>query len=493
MRICTTRWMMSIIRVGFFLFILFSLILIRISTVGAQERRILLAGASISNITPHLGNGIVGNFGDPPLAEYIHDELHARTLVLANGESSLVFVVIDNLSVAREVFDEAKRLIREETGIDPANILMSATHTHTATSSSGIGNRRAGWNYGRPFDEYQLFLIRRIADGVRNALKNLEPAKIGWGVGNVPQHVFNRRWIMHEKVLNPFGEYEQVQFNPGVKNKNKKESAGPTDPSVSFISVKAVNGKPISILANYSLHYVGGVPKNDISADYFAVFADRIQEIIGADRQSPKFVGIMSNGTSGDINNVDFRGGQQSYPSYKKIKIVADDVAQEVYRVYKDIKYHSWVPLHAIQKEVRLKTRRASEQMKKRAEETLLLHDTVKTKHALERTYARRLIQMEKEYPDEIEIILQAFRIGDLAVSALPFETFAETGLEIKKKSPFKTTFTIELANGNYGYLPTPEQHKLGGYETWFSTNKVQEDATVIIVQEFMKMFNSMK
>ena len=44
---------------------------------------------------------------------------------------------------------------------------------------------------------------------------------------------------------------------------------------------------------------------------------------------------------------------------------------------------------------------------------------------------------------------------------------FVEIGLEIKKKSPLKPTFTIELANGYNGYLPTPEQHELGGYETW--------------------------
>ena len=75
----------------------------------------------------------------------------------------------------------------------------------------------------------------------------------------------------------------------------------------------------------------------------------------------------------------------------------------------------------------------------------------------------------------------------------MPFEAFAVTGLEIKKKSPFKTTFTVELANGSYGYLPTPEQHELGGYESWLTTNKVQKDATVIIVKELVNMFNQLK
>jgi hypothetical protein len=54
-----------------------------------------------------------------------------------------------------------------------------------------------------------------------------------------------------------------------------------------------------------------------------------------------------------------------------------------------------------------------------------------------------------------------------LGVVSSPCETFVEIGLEIKKKSPLKPTFTIELANGYNGYLPTPEQHQRGGYETW--------------------------
>jgi hypothetical protein len=61
---------------------------------------------------------------------------------------------------------------------------------------------------------------------------------------------------------------------------------------------------------------------------------------------------------------------------------------------------------------------------------------------------------------------MQAFGIGHLAITSIPFEVFTEIGLDIKARSPFKETFTIELANGSNGYLPTPAQHDLGGYET---------------------------
>ena len=80
--------------------------------------------------------------------------------------------------------------------------------------------------------------------------------------------------------------------------------------------------------------------------------------------------------------------------------------------------------------------------------------------------YARETVLLAK-YPPKVKVILQAIRIGELGIVATPCETFVEIGLEVKKQSPRRPTFTIELANGYNGYLPTPEQHQLGGYETW--------------------------
>ncbi|HXI01508.1 MAG TPA: neutral/alkaline non-lysosomal ceramidase N-terminal domain-containing protein [Sphingobacteriaceae bacterium] len=475
------------------------LLLVSIIDIHAQpasgNSKIFKAGASTSNITPPLGDGIVGNFGVPPPAAHIHDQLHARCLALDDGETRLVFVVVDNVGVNQEVFDQAKRLISETTGLPKQNMLMSSTHTHSATSAGGVGEKRRGYNKTGILDEYQTFLARRIADGVRVAMNNLEPARIGWGVGNVPQHVFNRRWKMKPgtPLPNPFGGQDKVLMNPGVGNSKLLEPAGPTDPQVSFLSVQSITGRPIALLANYSLHYVGGVPDDDISADYFGVFADRIQELLKADRQDPSFLAIMSNGTSGDVNNINVAGSVEKLPSYAKIKIVANDVAQEVLRVYKTIKHSNWVRLQAGQSLLPLTVRKPTPEMIAYANKILAKPENEAPIHKNEKAYASRTLQLDKEWPDKIEIILQAFSIGDLGIAAIPFETFTQTGLDIKAKSPFKTTFTIELANGNFGYLPTPEQHELGGYETWLGTNKVEKNASNKIVKELLNLFARFK
>src|SRR5690606_22268441 len=313
---------------------------------------------------------------------------------------------------------------------------------------------------------------------------------IGWGAGSVPQHVFNRRWKMKEPVVNPFGGKDLVRMNPGVGNPDIVEPAGPTDPEVSFIFVQAVDGRPLALLANYSLHYVGGVPRNDISADYFAVFADRIQELLGADRQDPPFVGMMSNGTSGDINNINFRGPAEKNAPYAKMRVVANDVAEEVVKVYKTIEHQDWVPLRAAQSELSLAVRKPTPALLAHTQKVLVRGDDEDPlHHPLEKTYAERVLTIEHNWPDSVNVILQAFGIGDLGIAAIPFEIIYEIGLEIIDNSPAKKTFTISLANGSYGYLPTPEQHKMGGYETWLGTNRVEKNASKRIVAELRSLF----
>lgn len=473
--------------------LLLVMLMFNVSLMSFAQNKILKAGAATANITPDLGAGIVGNFGTPPPAMHVHDDLHARCLILDNGDTQLVFVISDNVGINREVFDAAKKMIQTETGIAPDHVLLAANHTHSAVSAGGDGERRRGWNAGRPLDQYQTFLARRVADVVRIALNNLEPAQIAWGVGKVPQHVFNRRWIMKEKVTNPYGEMNQVLFNPGHANPNKVKPAGPVDPEVSFLSVRSVSGRPIALLANYSLHYVGGVPKDHISGDYFAVFADRIQELLKADRQDPPFVGIMSNGTSGDVNNINFAAEPEKRAPYEKMKVVADDVAKEIIRVSETLQYQNWVPLKAVHSELTLQVRKPSPELLAQSEKILKRSDSEKGIHPLDKTYADRIVQIHKEWPDQISVPMQTFGIGDLGIAAIPFEVFTASGLEIKKRSPFKTTFTIELANGSYGYLPTPEQHELGGYETWLGTNRVEKNASVKIENEIIGLFKKVK
>jgi hypothetical protein len=449
------------------------------------QEKAFRAGAAASNITPPLGEPIVGGWNSPP-ATQIHDELHARCFALDDGKTTLVFAICDNVGIPRDVFDEARRLASAETGLPPDRFLFSSTHTHSATSARGEKALER---------DYAKFLVRRIADGARRAIGNLEPARIAWGSVQAPEHVFNRRYFLKEgtKIPDPFGGEDKVLMNPGVGNPNVVRPAGPTDPEVSYILLRAKkDDRAIGLLANYSLHYVGGVPEGHVSADYFAVFAERLRELFKAEKSDPPFVGAMSNGTSGDVNNIDVLGKPQKFPPYEKMKRVAHSVAEKVFDSAEKAAMLDRVELTAAMKELGLQNRRPDADGVARAKEILARPKDAKPAHGREVAYAQRTLQLA-DVPETVSVPLQVFRIGDLAVNAIPFEVFTDIGLGIKKDAVFAKTFTISLANGSFGYLPTPEQHQLGGYETWLGTNRVEIEASRKIAATILELQKSLK
>jgi neutral ceramidase len=358
-------------------------------------------------------------------------------------------------------------------------MLISATHTHTAPTVGGVFQ-------SDPDADYQKYLAEQIAKGITKAHSNLAPAKIGWGVGREPNQLFNRRWKMKPGSIaaDPFGRTtDTVKMNPGYQAPGLLEPAGPVDPEVSVLSVRARDGKPLALLANYSLHYVGGV--EPLSADYFGAFAERIGELLKA--ETP-FVGILSNGTSGDVNNVNFAGAAPGKKEpFEQIRLVADAVARAALAAEQKIEYRDWVQLKMAEREIELGVRLPNDKDLERAKEILAAAKGPVLK-TLPEIYARETVLLAK-YPPTVKAKLQALRIGELGIVSSPCETFMETGLEIKKQSPLKPTFTIELANGYNGYLPTPEQHKLGGYETWRARSSYLEvDASTQISKTMLEL-----
>jgi neutral ceramidase len=453
----------------------------------APAGRLFRAGAATSNITPEIGTSINGNMQDVTI-KTIHDDTHARCIVLDDGENRLAIVVSDLCMVSREVLDKAKRRAQQFTKIPVENMMMSATHTHTGGTACAVFN-------SEPDKNYLEFLSVRIADAVIRADHNLAPAKIGWGVGNEPSQVFNRRWKMKPgtPMMNPFGKQDRVKMNPGIGNPNSLEPSGPTDPGLPIISIQTPEGRPIALLANYSLHYVGGTGPAEVSADYYGMFAKRMQQLLETSGQHVPFVAMMTNGTSGNINNINFGGKTPpKVAPYEKIKTVANTIAAEAYKAYQHIEYKDWISLASVQQEISLGVRKPDAQELVRAKD-IIAKASKPVMTTMEEIYARETMFM-KDYPDQVQLLLQAFKIGDLAITAVPCEVFVEIGLDIKKRSPFASTFSVSLANGYNGYLPTPEHHQLGGYETWRARSSYLEvNASTKITKSLFDLLAKLK
>jgi neutral ceramidase len=440
--------------------LLFAIVIVSFCAGAEEPKQVLRAGAATSNITPWLGLSIAGNMHDRNAA-HIHDELHARCLVLDNGVTRLAFAVVDSCMLPRELVELVKAELAREGLLKPDHIVISATHTHEAPTATAVFQ-------SDPDPQYLAFLGGRIADGLRRAVNNLAPARIAWGSGQLPGDVHNRRWFMKSGTIgpNPLGQTgEQVRMNPGVGNPDMDRPAGPTDPEISVLAVQHISGEPMALFANYSLHYVGGEGPNHVSADYYGYFANAVTDLVAARGTEPPFVAMMSNGTSGDCNNINFREASPARSAYEQMRNVGQRAAAIAAEVYAGLTWQDWVPLDARRTDLDLAVRKPT------AEEVAAAETTIATAGGpqmttVEQIYARETVLLAK-YPDTMPVAVQAFRIGTLAIAQIPCEVFAEIGLALKRDAPLKPAFTISLANGYNGYLPTPAQHTLGGYETW--------------------------
>lgn len=457
------------------------------------------AGAAAVDITPTNFPVIVNGGFFEKTATNITDRLHARALALDDGTTRLVLCVVDTCMMPRDLIDRAKELARRQTGLRTDRMLVSATHTHSAPSAMACLGSRADTNY-------VAFLPGKIAEAIAEALRSLQPARIGWASVDDWDHTFNRRWIRRpdKLIVDPYGQPTgRAHMHPGHQSPDAIGPSGPVDPELSVLAVQTKDGRPLALLGNYSQHYFGAPA---LSADYYGRFAEHISSLVAADAsrltsnakpetQTPaqdpglltpaatgvKFIAMMSQGTSGDLMWMDYAAPRRqiNHDTY------AREVADRAFAAYRQITWHDWVPLRMTEAKLPLAYRVPDADRLAWARKVAASYSDRLPRNWAEVYANEALILHERQ---RTELVLQALRIGDLAIAALPNEVYALTGLKLKAQSPLKT-FNIELANGAEGYIPPPEQHALGGYTTWPArTAGLETNAEPKIVEALLKL-----
>ncbi|MFO7904483.1 MAG: hypothetical protein R6U98_17605 [Pirellulaceae bacterium] len=255
---------------------------------------------------------------------------------------------------------------------------------------------------------------------------------------------------------NPFGEMDERVKSVAGSSTGVIRPAGPIDPQLSIVSVRHADDTPLAVLANYSPHYCGGYRRGWVSADYFGTFARRVEKKLAMDTPHPPPVAMMSNGTSGDAGATKLKGQFAPFERLEKVgQRLADDVLNAIDQMEHDVPEH----LATSQSEIELGVRLPDEARMAWAK-SVLANPEAKKPHRWTPIFAREALELS-EYPPRYEIVLQAIRIGDIRIAAIPCEVFGETGLAIKQRSPAPRTFVMELANGYSGYLP-PRTASLG-------------------------------
>ncbi len=423
---------------------------------ASPVRAEFLAGAAITDVTPKQLPVLVNGGMTSRSVDKIKTPVSARSLAFSDGKEKLVLVVVDSCMLSRDLLDQAKAIAAEKAGIPREHLLISATHTHTAPASMGC--------LGTDLDPvYSVYLTKKLVEAILAPLQNLQPARIGWGEIDAGDSTALRRWVIHPKFLreDPFGNRTvRANMHAATNRDHVTGPSGPEDPLLSVISVQTAEGKPLGLLANFSMHYFGD---RDISADYFGLFSDGIQDRL--DPAKTGFVAMMSHGCSGDIWRHDYEKSPQRGADGPTLEQYSADMVALALKAIDGIDYERPGSIAMAETRMTLSYRVPDKQRLEWAQRVVAEMGDRLPKTQPE-VYAREQILLHEK--QKTEIVVQGLRLGDkIGIATTPNETYALTGLKIKAASPLPHTMVIELANGGDGYIPPPEQHLLGGYNTW--------------------------
>ena len=429
----------------------------------------LQAGAATSNITPWLGVTMPGSF-HPRYGEDVHDELLAKALVIDNGDVRIAMVTCDLIAIPEAIANAVKARIEERCGISPECVMVNATHTH---SGAGVSNL-----LGMGEDEgYTTWLPLKVADAVELAIKRMRPARAGFASVMEDRISFYRRWLMKDGT---------VRMNPGLNNPDLVRPMGEIDPELAMMYVEGVDGTPISVVASFSLHYVGTGNVGEVSADYFGQFFNLMRHYLGGN-----CVPILWNAASGQINNNDYSGERiWRDRGHTRARRMANVLAGHVLTEVQLMDLDEELALEAVTGTLEFSRKVITETDLDIAEQILaggyeyeegpfswVVGQPVRKDRV--DVYARQC-QRLAALPEQMTAPVQAIRLGDAAILALPGEIFVETGLRIKAQTSASPLMLVSLANGSIGYVCTDEAlTQEGGYETWASLSSLGGVGTV--------------
>jgi hypothetical protein len=411
----------------------------------------LHAGVAVADITPPIGYRMCGYFNER-LSTGILNPLHAKALVLRQGDTQVALVLCDIIGISADVSKRARRRVQQETGIPPENILLAGTHSHTGPlyfdALRDYLHEKAVAQQGKdPCEarDYPSELVTGIVKAVKEADAKVRPVQAEAGVAQQQGLSFNRRFHMKDGT---------VRFNPGLLNPDIVRPAGPIDPGVGVIFFREANGRDtFASLVNFALHLdtTGGT---FYAADYPYFIEQNLREKFGQD-----FTLLFGTGTCGDINHFDVTTKEIRKPEVIGATLAGTVAAAQPKAIAKpSLAVKRAVVEVPMQKFTAAEIAQAKKDMDKIGTADMSFLDQV-------RTY--KIVDIQSRRGATMPLEVQVFRLSDeVAVVGLPGEVFVEHGLAIKKASPFPVTLVIELCQDDVAYVPTKKAFAEGSYET---------------------------
>jgi neutral ceramidase len=432
------------------------------------------AGAAAVRITPDKPTPLAGYY-NTRIPTNTHDELQAKAIVLEQDGVRAALVVCDLLTLSRDVVERTREIVSRTTGVPGANVMLSATHTHTGPLLDNKSSRNiTDSSSAGVIREYTESLPARIAESVRLAEAALQPARVAVAHEREDHLSHNRRFFMKDGT---------VGWNPGKLNMNIVRAAGPIDPDVALVYFDSPRGVPIGTYVNFAMHpdTVGGL---EFSADY----AFTLSKLLG-DYKGTNMVTVFANGACGNINHVDvnWAGVQKGHVESARLGTI---LAGNVLKGYTRMTGASAGALRVQSEMVKLPLPELKPGDVESARALATRVGTTNAPKFLEQVNAFRVLDVAARNGRPQEVEVQVITLGDdVAWVSLPGEIFVELGLEIKEKSPFRHTLIAELANGSIGYIPNKKAYEQGNYEP--TSARCAQGSGEILVESALKFLRA--
>ncbi|MBM3891006.1 MAG: hypothetical protein FJ388_17985, partial [Verrucomicrobia bacterium] len=378
--------------------------------------------------------------GNAPANPVLQPEAPFRaTALLVEGDATVCMVSCDVIALARDLADAAARGISEACAVPFDNILITATHTHHAPTSYGV--------YGGARDEE--FCRRAVAaaiEAARQAKAQLDAdaaqpneceAELLFALGQEATVGENSRWLMDDGQIAWYGHQEPAMVRP----------TAPHDPDLPVVALRRPSGQLVGALFGHGTHNIGTLnPQPGLRSPGF--FGLAAQELERQHRAPFLFV----PGAFGSSHRRD---------SLVKAPEALTRVVNAVNDALGRLRPALVGPVAAIKRPYACQYRRFDEAVEAaRVSGWMRRWFDEKRAAGLEQTYSRVRQAMADKRGKTFETWLQVIRLGEVAVVGIPGEMFAALGLEIRRRSPFRHTIVVGLANDEIGYIPDRKGHE---------------------------------
>jgi hypothetical protein len=399
----------------------------------------------------------------PGRAKGQEGELRAVAVVLEKEPfGRFAIVACDVLFVTREQIDFAAAEIERACQIEPGHLLVNATHTHSAPSTTWIHRTPPDETFRRRVTQGIVQAVQqatsKLADGCQFAFQLAEEKTIGQ----------NSRMLLSDNTIYWIGPRDDA-LRP----------TGPVDPDLPLFVFRGHDGHPLALIFNHSCHTIGSRTPGVRSPSFYGLAAQELEPIFGA-------TVCFLEGASGSTHNYGMRDGVPVPEAIERLKQVIQAGVDRAQPRPVD-------RLAALKRPFKFKVRTFDEAKEDAAVSTYCEKRAPSAAKLIVENFRQQREVLAPQQGQVRETWLQVMLVGDVALVGVPAELFTRLGLDIKRRSPLKNTYVAELANDWIGYLPDLEAHQLGGYQTWTGSHSYAEPGTgERVVDEVVTMLNEL-